>query len=908
MKFRAPYRNWLALSLFLGLVLTQVFALAAGNLVASFGNAGAGWSMIDFGTEVDRANDIALQTDGKIVLTGSIYNLDSNSDVALARLNPDGQLDTTFGSTGYLYTNFSAFDEHANAVAIQADGKIIIAGQTSSLGDIKVILARYNMNGELDTTFGDEGLVVTDLDEDFAIASSIKIAPDGKIVIGGVNIDYALFARYNTDGSLDETFSGDGHLTIDTINGSILGLVIDDAGNIVGVTSTGEKVIRLTSSGDLDTTFGTNGVVDIDKVGADIIAYPGNKYVVLTTSDDVYSPHLIRLNSDGSFDNTFDSDGIATMTLSYPYFSGRGLLVDGDGNIIYVGMVRNQPDFDYEAFIGKLTPSGSPDLSFSEDGYTTFDTGTWLDWFNGVVLTPDNQLITAGYASGDTTSVDMLVVKYLNEEVAEPASFNLTSPSQAITFNLDALPEPLTFTWETSVGADSYRFQLYRDSLAGTKLVEHEIATNSYTLTNEERALIATGTHLWTVSAINAVAEVDANTDFTFTVSLPAPSAFDLLSPADEAAFTIGALPIPFTFIWETSTSATTYTLKVYEDGNATAIIEKTGLSATSYNLLAEEVALITTGVYSWTVSAINITDEVAATTDFTFTVSPVIPAAFDLLTPADDTVFTIGAVPDPFAFQWEASTSATSYTLSLYEQGNATAIVQKTGLSTTTYSLSAEEHALITGDAYHWDVVAISDSNGTTSSTDFSFTLVAADLITNGGFEIAGATPKLAANWTGVKLVPTKDRRVCNSANILAFEGECAFRFKAQVKTTGRLLRQRIEAPISTVGDELTLSAQIRRAGLVGKAIIKVKVMSGKTLVQTLNLQIPAGTAPYTLFSQAVELSATPTHLIVTIEARSTTGTFFVDDLQLYSLPSNTRGGVRSELPFPEPPQDWRN
>src|SRR5205823_5199649 len=139
-------------------------------------------------------------------------------DFAVARYNADGSLDTTFGSGGTVTTNFGpgATYDDADGVAIQSDGKIVVAGTCNRGGSDNVFaVARYNADGSLDSTFGSGGTVTTDFglggSDDSAYA--VALQPDGKIVaagatyLGGVPGDFAL-ARYNPDGTLDSTFGG----------------------------------------------------------------------------------------------------------------------------------------------------------------------------------------------------------------------------------------------------------------------------------------------------------------------------------------------------------------------------------------------------------------------------------------------------------------------------------------------------------------------------------------------------------------------------------------------------------------------------------------------------------------------------------------------------------------------------
>ena len=188
-----------------------------GDLDPTFGTDGK--VLTDFDHSTDIANAVAIQADGKLVVVGTIYqdNDFSDEDFAVARHNPDGTLDKTFGVGGKVQTDFPGLAAVASSVVVQPDGKIVVAGGAFPLftfaGDFKV--ARYNPDGSLDTSFGDGGIVTTTFPEG-SYASDVALQADGKIIAAGTvfvdfnpgessNTDFAL-ARYNPDGTPDAPF------------------------------------------------------------------------------------------------------------------------------------------------------------------------------------------------------------------------------------------------------------------------------------------------------------------------------------------------------------------------------------------------------------------------------------------------------------------------------------------------------------------------------------------------------------------------------------------------------------------------------------------------------------------------------------------------------------------------------
>jgi uncharacterized delta-60 repeat protein len=193
---------------------------AAGALDKTF--SGDGKQSISFSVDrLDEGRQVAIQSDGKIVIAGKSCDSNyANCHFALARLNVNGSLDTTFNTTGKQITSFGA-SETPRGMVLQTDGKIVLAGFKDTGATSYFALARYNTNGRLDKTFAGTGKKVTNFsgDANADSAAALRIQPDGKIVVcgdvsNGASNDIAL-ARYTSNGALDTTFSGDGKSTVD---------------------------------------------------------------------------------------------------------------------------------------------------------------------------------------------------------------------------------------------------------------------------------------------------------------------------------------------------------------------------------------------------------------------------------------------------------------------------------------------------------------------------------------------------------------------------------------------------------------------------------------------------------------------------------------------------------------------
>jgi uncharacterized delta-60 repeat protein len=253
---------------------------ADGSLDGSFGSGGK--VQLDVAGFGDSAQAIAVQADGKILIAG--YSGRGTQDTVLARLNTDGSRDASgFGTNGVVTTDFAGNADFARAVALQADGRIVIAGY-SDLGSASTrtdfALARYNSDGTPDSSFGAGGKVTTDFGGGDDYAEALALQPDGKLVVAGhlfVNgtADFAL-ARYNADGTLDTAFGTQGKVTSDLAsdNDYAYALALQSDGKlVVGGYTAGETrdfaVVRYTQTGALDPQFGSNGTVQVDIAGKD---------------------------------------------------------------------------------------------------------------------------------------------------------------------------------------------------------------------------------------------------------------------------------------------------------------------------------------------------------------------------------------------------------------------------------------------------------------------------------------------------------------------------------------------------------------------------------------------------------------------------------------------------------------
>jgi uncharacterized delta-60 repeat protein len=208
------------------LVLSYNSFAQDGSLDLSFGNGGKVITPIGLGQDIGYS--VAIQADGKIVMAGSSYIV--NDDFALSRYNSNGSLDLSFGTSGIVTTSIGSAGDVAHSVAIQTDGKIVVAGYSYINNHRDFALTRYNTNGSLDTSFDTDGKVTTPIgsstDEGYAVA----IQADGKIVVAGTTFNGSIFdfalIRYNSNGSLDLSFDIDGIVTTHIGSGTSFGYAV----------------------------------------------------------------------------------------------------------------------------------------------------------------------------------------------------------------------------------------------------------------------------------------------------------------------------------------------------------------------------------------------------------------------------------------------------------------------------------------------------------------------------------------------------------------------------------------------------------------------------------------------------------------------------------------------------------
>jgi uncharacterized delta-60 repeat protein len=337
-----------------------------------------------------------------------------------------GALDPTFGAGGKVLTDFGGGRRDViNAMAIQSDGKIVVAGPSEPFGEATsdFALARYNLDGSLDLTFNGTGTVLTDFCGSLCDSRdglyALAIQSDGKIVAAGGSdassypSDFAL-ARYNPDGTLDPTFNATGKVLTDFSGGrdDAYAVAIQSDGKIVAAGSAEDAsggccdfaLARYNPDGTLDPTFNATGKVLTDfsgpgghDIASSMAIQSDGKIVAAGTA-------LARYNPDGTLDPTFNATGVLT------HFGASALAIQSDGKIVTAGSATANGSSDFA--LARYNPDGTLDPKFNGTGVvlTDFNGGSG-DGAGALAIQSDGKIVAAGRSDANG-SIDFALARY----------------------------------------------------------------------------------------------------------------------------------------------------------------------------------------------------------------------------------------------------------------------------------------------------------------------------------------------------------------------------------------------------------------------------------------------------------------------------------------------------------------
>ncbi len=400
------------------LVLDGLSELLVANTAPRFGFRGDGMVSTANGSPSfpNSASSLVLQPDGKIVLAGYGYN-NGYSNFALVRYLRDGRIDLGFSSDGVITTAVGSSNSLAQSVALQPDGKIVVVGSSYNGNNNDFAIVRYNTDGGLDATFSGDGMLSVALGSSTDIANSVALQPDGKIIVVGSSTIFDVelgflrtvfaVARFNADGTADTLFSdtGSGNLTtaIGSSDSSSAGVVLQPDGKILLFGNSGRDfaLVRYNVDGSLDTSFSGDGklttAIGVSTSAASAALQTDEKIVVAGTYyvNGFDGLVLVRYNIDGSLDSSFSGGGIVTNGS----MSATSLALQTDGKIVVAGS-----SYGGDFALQRYNIDGSLDTSFSGDGMVITTLPSSSDYANSVKLQSDGKIVVAG-SSGNTFAV-----------------------------------------------------------------------------------------------------------------------------------------------------------------------------------------------------------------------------------------------------------------------------------------------------------------------------------------------------------------------------------------------------------------------------------------------------------------------------------------------------------------------
>jgi uncharacterized delta-60 repeat protein len=392
-----------------------------GTLDISFDNDGV--LLLPNGDGFNRLEEVIQQPDGKILITGVMHgiNSDSHFGMSVVRLLSDGSLDKNFGDNGLAGTPKAVHSGAAYALTLQPDGKILTLGSGGATGDTVLALVRYLKDGTLDMDFGVDGITTTDIGWDSSSERDIVIQPDGKILVLAQRFSVAkdkyqmILLRYLQDGQLDTSFGNNGITKLPSgVDGShAYNLLVDPDGRILvsgrfNGSDAGIVVIRTLADGQLDTSFGSNGVTKIqvspknDGTRAMALQPDGKILIAGYTLDPDIDVVVSRLLPDGSIDTVFGANGITVVHFTDMTDGPDDMAIQPDGGILVTGV--SDSDMMIARFEGDFFDTTPDAFSFSS---VTKAKPSSLEYSEIVTVTGlDNNVVAPVVVTGGEYAID----------------------------------------------------------------------------------------------------------------------------------------------------------------------------------------------------------------------------------------------------------------------------------------------------------------------------------------------------------------------------------------------------------------------------------------------------------------------------------------------------------------------
>ncbi|HVX48889.1 MAG TPA: T9SS type A sorting domain-containing protein, partial [Chitinophagaceae bacterium] len=453
---KAAFPLLLIVSVFIS---TNIFA-QEGTLDATFGAGGK--AVTNIAGTGDIGTSVAIQQDGKIILAG-YTTIASNQQVALARYMPDGSLDNSFGDNGKTTAAFDGVGQlFWTTIKLQQDGKIVAIVNAGAFA-----VMRFKADGTVDSTFGTNGRVITDVSASGDEANALAIQEDGKIVVtGNAGCDIGV-CRYKTNGTLDSAFGENGIKVIDFGECEKINAVViqpDKKIVVAGGSQSGAAAsflaVRLNAGGGVDAGFGTNGRATVairtyNEAKGCVLQADGKIVVGGYINSITNAFGIARFKSNGMIDSSFGTNGTATAAFSGASCSPYALAPEPDGKIVFAGYINDGGVL--EGVLIRYKTDGTPDSTFGSNGIVLTQNNNGNFIFSAAIQ-DDAKIVTGGYTYIAVNGNDFAISRY-----------NATAilPVKLVSFKAFPQKSTIVLFWSTAAEINSSRFIIERNSRPG---------------------------------------------------------------------------------------------------------------------------------------------------------------------------------------------------------------------------------------------------------------------------------------------------------------------------------------------------------------------------------------------------------------------------------------------------------